>query len=97
LEKDKKGRRPDIFLRNSIKGDWELIELKRPIKIVSLYRSLPVFSKEVSNAIQQVRYYEKLLKQEKVRREFSKEGIEYFEPELRIVIGRRPQISQQDW
>jgi len=56
-----------------------------------------VFSKEVSNAIQQVRYYEKLLKQEKVRREFSKEGIEYFEPELRIVIGRRPQISQQDW
>ncbi len=93
-----KDRRLDIFLRNSIKNDWDLFEVKRAIPVLtSTYRDIPIFVSEVSHAIQQVRNYSQILGQDKVKRHFAKEGIEYFEPSLNLVIGRTPQIQHEQW
>ncbi len=90
-------RRIDLFLRNSIKNDWELFEIKRPIPLTGTYRDVPVFAKEVLNAMHQVRNYGRILKQDKVKRHFAAEGIDYYEPVLHLVIGRRPQIPHDQW
>ncbi len=92
-----KSRRLDIFLRNSVINDWELFEVKRAINLTGNYRDIPVFSAEISHAMQQVKNYAKLLSQDSIRRKFAKEGIEYFEPSLHIVAGRRPQIPHKEW
>ena len=97
LDISQKNRRLDMFLRNSVQGDWELFELKKTMKIVRSYRNIPAFTAEINNGIQQLRNYQQLLKQDRVKRKFAKEGIEYYHPELRLVVGRKPDISLKDW
>ena len=38
-----------------------------------------------------------LLAKDSVRESFVKRGIDYYEPELNLVIGRTPQIPQAQW
>lgn len=90
-------RRLDLFLRNSIKRDWDLFELKKPVRITTGNRDVPVFVREVHDAIEQVRNYSHLLSEGTVREHFAKEGIEYFEPSLHVVIGRTPQLDWNQW
>lgn len=91
-------RRLDIFMRNSVTSDWELFELKRPsVKLTKTMRDVPMFTNEVYNAIAQVKNYKNLLSQDSVRRQFEKEGIEYFQPEIHLVIGRCPEITNSQW
>jgi len=97
LDVSNKDRRLDVFLRNSIRNDWELFEIKRAIKLTSTYRDIPVFVGEVLHAIQQVRNYARILSQDKVKRHLAEEGIEYFEPSLNLIIGRTPQIPHAQW
>jgi len=97
LDISNKNRRLDIFLRNSIERDWELIELKNSKKLTRTYRDIPTFTCEIQNAIQQLKAYEKLLAQSKVKNKFAREGIEYFSPELKLVVGRKPDISIEQW
>jgi len=92
-----KNRRLDIFLRNGVFNDWELFEVKRYVPLSGTYRDCPVLAAEVHHAIQQVKNYRRLLSQEVVKRALAKEGIEYFEPSLRLVIGQRPQVSHEQW
>lgn len=91
-------RRLDIFMRNSVTSDWELFELKRAsVQLTKTIRDVPMFTSEVHNAIAQVKNYKRLLSQDSVRRQFEKEGIEYFQPEIHLVIGRRPEITNGQW
>jgi hypothetical protein len=91
-------RRIDIFLRNSIERDWEIFELKKcKKKIARTERGIPIFVAEVIAAIQQLRNYQDILLQNTVREHFRNEGIEYFYPEMRLVIGRKPNISVNQW
>lgn len=91
-------RRLDIFMRNSVTSDWELFELKRPsVKLTKTIRDIPMFTAEVHNAIAQVKNYKNLLSQDSVRRQFAKEGIDYFQPEIHLVIGKRPEITNGQW
>lgn len=91
-------RRLDIFMRNSVTSDWELFELKRAsVPLTKTIRDVPMLTSEVYNAIAQVKNYKHLLSQDSVRRQFEKEGIEYFQPEIHLVIGRRPEISNAQW
>lgn len=90
-------KRIDLFLRNAIDRDWELFELKKPQKLTCTYRDIPTFTSEIYQAIQQIRNYEKILLQEKVKKRLFKEGIEYHYPELRLVIGDKPDISHEQW
>lgn len=92
-----KNRRLDIFLRNSVEHDWELFEIKRVINLASTYRDVPVLAHEIMSAIQQLRNYASILAQDVVRTRFAKEGIEYYYPSLRLVVGKRPQISLKQW
>ena len=92
-----KNRRLDVFLRNSVTNDWELFELKRPVKLTSNYRDVPIIAHEVTRAIQQIKNYAKILSQDAVKKKFAKEGIEYYEPSLNLVIGRTPQIPLPQW
>ena len=90
-------RRIDLFLRNAVINDWELFEVKRSIRLTRDYRDMPVIAGEVSYAMQQVKNYARILSQDLVKRKFAAEGIEYYEPELHLVIGRRPQLSLAQW
>lgn len=93
-----KNRRTDIFLRNSIERDWELFELKRIQKsLTRTYRDVPVFKSEIQHAIQQIQNYKRILNQDEVKRKLAKDGIEYYEPELRLVIGKKPDINIEQW
>ena len=99
IDIDGRGRRLDIFLRNSITSDWELIELKKSTVPLTgrRYRDIPVLSKEIQNSIQQIRNYQRLLSQDTIRRKLAQDGIEYFEPVTRLIVGRGPSIRPQDW
>jgi hypothetical protein len=90
-------RRLDIFLRNSIEKDWELFEIKRAKTLTNTYRDIPVFKNEVQSAIQQLRNYSQILSQDSVKRKMAKEGIEYYVPTLKLVIGRTPNIPLAQW
>lgn len=91
-------RRLDIFLRNSIDRDWELFEIKRPgIKLTRTYRDVNVFRSEITNAIQQLQNYKRLLSDNNIKKKFAKAGIEYFEPILKLVVGRRPSLPTNEW
>jgi hypothetical protein len=90
-------RRLDIFLRNSVINDWELFEVKRVFDLSGTYRDAPVLAKEITYAIQQIKNYSRTLSQDVVKRHFAKQGIEYYEPTLNIVVGRTPQISPEQW
>ena len=97
LDINNKNRRIDLFLRNAIERDWELLEIKKPQQLTHKYRNIPTFTSEIYQAIQQMRSYENILQQDKVKQKFYDEGIEYFCPELRLVIGNKPDISYQQW
>ena len=98
LDIGNKNRRLDLFLRNSVEKDWELFELKRcRQKIARTKRSIPTFISEVHEAIQQLRKYQSILSQSRVQEYFKNEGIEYFFPEIRLVIGRKPDIEIAKW
>ncbi|MEK6323186.1 MAG: hypothetical protein AABN33_16215 [Acidobacteriota bacterium] len=92
-----KDRRLDVFLRNSIVPDWELFEIKRVVSLTSTYRDAPVLAAEVVHSIQQVKNYSRILSNDSVKRRLAEEGIEYFEPSLNLVVGRRPQIRHDHW
>ena len=97
LDIAKKNRRLDIFIRNSIFNDWDLYELKRVVPVTGSHRDIPVLTSEVTRAIQQTLYYEKLLNSDIIRRRLAKDGIEYASPSLNLVIGRTPQIENSHW
>lgn len=91
-------RRLDIFMRNSVSADWELFELKKAsIPLTKTVRDVPVLTSEVYNAIAQARNYKHLLLQDSVRRKFAEDGIEYYQPEIHVVIGKNPEISNEQW
>ncbi len=92
-----KNRRLDIFLRNCIENDWELFELKRITPLTTSYRDVPVFTREIMNALQQTKNYARILSQDSVKKKLAAQGIEYYEPSLRLVIGGRPNMSIQQW
>jgi hypothetical protein len=92
-----KNRRIDLFLRNAISRDWELFEIKKPQNLTRTYRDIPTFVGNIYQAMQQLKNYEKILLQENVKSQLLKEGIEYFYPELRLVIGNKPDISHEQW
>ena len=71
--------------------------IKNTKRLIRTYRDIPTFTSEIHNAIQQVKAYEKLLSQEKVKEKFAKDGIEYFYPEIRLVVGNKPDISDEQW
>ncbi len=97
LDIDSKERRIDIFLRNAVERDWELVELKRHSKIISRYRDIPTLSAEVCGAIGQLKNYGRILQQDRVKKKLQEDGIEYFEPQLRLVIGGKPDIPLAQW
>lgn len=97
LDINKKKRRLDIFLHNSVSSDWELFELKRIIPLAMNYRDIPTLSSEIYKASQQVLNYERILRQDKVKNYFLREGIEYFEPSLHLVVGNSPTIPNEQW
>ncbi len=91
-------RRPDLFLRNSIRNDWELVELKLPQeKVVKRSGTTPDISSKVNNGITQLKNYERLLQSKEVRKHLEQRGIEVHEPQLRLVIGRRPSMEVGEW
>ncbi|MGB0560268.1 MAG: Shedu anti-phage system protein SduA domain-containing protein [Spirulinaceae cyanobacterium] len=92
-----KDRRLDVFLRNSVSNDWELFEIKRPIRLTRTYRDAPTFSSEVHHSIQQVKNYARILSKDEVKKHFVKQGIEYFEPCLNLVVGRTPQMPHEQF
>lgn len=92
-----KDRRLDLFLRNSVTSDWELFEVKRAIDLTGTYRDIPVVKQEVLYAMQQVKNYARILAQDSVRRKFADEGIEYYEPALHLIVGRKPQLPLKQW
>ena len=92
-----KDRRLDLFLRNSIISDWELFEIKRVVPLTGTYRDTPVMATEVLHSVQQVKNYSRNLSSDSVKRRLAREGIEYFEPSLNLVIGRRPQTRIDQW
>lgn len=52
---------------------------------------------EVSHAITQLKNYSRLLSSPKIKEALKQSGIEHFEPTLNLVIGRKPQISPEQW
>ena len=98
LDIGNKDRRMDLFMRNSVSDDWEMYELKRanviPAKNV---RGVPMFTDLVYQAIAQAKNYKALLQQDAVKRKFAQEGIEYFEPEINIIVGKKSEISTAQW
>ena len=67
------------------------------MKLSRTYRDVPVFMSEIYFAIQQIKNYKKILSQDLVKEKLSLEGIEYYHPELRLVIGSKPDISIDQW
>ena len=97
LDINRKDRRLDIFLRNAIDKDWELIELKGSGKIITTYRDVPTLSARITGAISQLKNYERILMQDSVKKKMMQQGIEYYEPQMRLVVGGKPEISNEQW
>lgn len=93
-----KTRRTDLFMRNSITNDWELLELKRPdTRLTTVYRTVSNLSREVMGGIEQLRNYARILAQQSVQDRLRQRGIEYFKPDLTLVVGRSPAIPAGVW
>jgi hypothetical protein len=93
----RRDRRLDIFMRNSLSNDWELFEIKKVIPLTRHYRDIPAIVSEVTCAVQQLKNYSRNLSQYTVKESLARDGIEYFEPTLHLVAGRRPQIPHAQW
>lgn len=93
-----KERRLDIFMRNSISKDWDIYELKRSsVKLTKTKSDVPMFVSAVHDAMTQLRNYKRILNQDKVKREFEAKGIKYYNPQFNLVIGKKPNISDEKW
>lgn len=92
-----KNRKIDLFIRNAIERDWELVELKKAIKTTRTYRDIPVFISEIYSSLEQIKNYNRILQQDSVKRKFAEQGINYYHPELRLVVGNQPEISIEEW
>lgn len=93
-----KERRLDIMMRNTIKDDWELFELKRSnVELTKTISDVPMFASAVNDAIAQAQNYKRLLEQDKIKRALAADGIEYYEPEINLVIGKKLAISNYQW
>lgn len=92
-----KNRRVDILVHNCVENDWELIELKKKIKLSKIYRGQPVFSSEIMGAIQQLNNYYDILRQDRVREYFLREGIEYYNPSIKLIVGGQKNVSHKQW
>ena len=93
-----KERRLDIFMRNSISKDWDIYELKRSsVKLTKTKSDVPMFVAAVHDAMTQLRNYKRILNQDKVKREFEAKGIKYYNPQFNLVIGKKPNISNEKW
>lgn len=66
LDINSKDRRLDIFVRNSIEKDWELMELKRILKPIKFSQGMPIFTNKIYAAIEQLRNYGKILNEDVV-------------------------------
>lgn len=98
LDVTRKRRRLDIFLRNSVTRDWDLRELKRSnIRLTGSARDVPTLARSVVAALYQVRNYARILAQDTVKRRLARDGIEYFEPDLGLVVGRAGEIPHEQW
>ena len=98
LDIGQRERRLDIMMRNAVQGDWELFELKRSnVELTKTISDVPMFVSAVYDAISQAKNYKRLLEQDKVKRALAAEGIEYYQPEINLVIGKRPSISNAQW
>jgi hypothetical protein len=98
LDIGQRDRRLDIMMRNAVQGDWELFELKRSnVELTKTISDLPMFVSAVNDAIAQAKNYKRLLEQDKVKRALAVEGIEYYQPEINLVIGKKPSISNAQW
>ena len=86
-------------MRNTLTMDWDLFELKRSnIDLTRSISDLPMLVSSVNNAIAQVKNYKRLLNDDKVKKTLSREGIEYYEPEMHLVIiGKTPSIPGAQW
>lgn len=92
-----KNRRIDILAHNYVENDWELIELKKKIKLCSDYRGVPVLSRELTGAIEQLKNYYRIMQQERVREHFLREGMEYYNPTLKLIVGGSKNVSHKQW
>lgn len=92
-----KNRRLDIFLHNNVINDWELFELKKVMPLTKSYRDIPVFKSEIYSAIQQLKNYERILQNQKVKERLKRDGIEYYEPSLNLVVGRKSALPHDEW
>lgn len=98
LDVGQRDRRLDIMMRNAVQGDWELFELKRSnVELTKTISDVPMFVSAVNDAISQAKNYKRLLEQDKVKRALAADGIEYYQPEINLVIGKRPSISNAQW
>lgn len=48
-------------------------------------------------ALTQLRNYKRILSQDKVKRKFEAKGIKYYNPQFNLVIGKKPNISDEKW
>lgn len=93
-----KDRRLDIFMRNSISKDWDIYELKRSsVKLTKTKSDVPMFVSAVHDALTQLRNYKRILSQDKIKRKFEAKGIKYYNPQFNLVIGKKPNISDEKW
>ena len=93
-----KDRRLDIFMRNSISKDWDIYELKRSsVKLTKTKSDVPMFVSAVHDALTQLRNYKSILSQDKVKRKFEAKEIKYYNPQFNLVIGKKPNISDEKW
>lgn len=87
----------DIFLHNNVINDWELFELKKIMPLTKTYRDIPVFRNEIYSAIQQLKNYDRILQNHEVKEKLKRDGIEYYEPSLNLVVGRTSTLPHDEW
>lgn len=93
-----KKRRMDILMRNATLQDWEVFELKRTsVNLTKTKSDVPLFVSAVNDAIMQLKNYKYILSKDAVRRDFEAKGIEYYDPKINLVIGKRPNIPKYKW
>ena len=98
LDISQKNRRIDLFAHNQIIDDWEIIELKKNVRLLSNYRDIKKFSSEITGAIEQLRNYYHILQQQTVKDSFRREGIEYYDPSLKLIFGGKIDTnSRAEW
>jgi len=80
-------------MRNALEEDWELFELKRSnVALTKTISDVPLLVTSVNDAIAQVKNYKRILEQDAVKKRLAEDGIEYYEPEINLVIGKNPSI-----